>query len=63
MECERLALSPKFNVKRRRWRENTYVFQVGGVLFVSFASEAFLGLKNASNWFVSSAKKIAVSIM
>ena len=28
-ECERLALSPNFNVKRHRWRENSYAFQVG----------------------------------
>ena len=47
-ECEWLALSPKFNVKRHRWHENSSVFHVGGVLFVAFVSEAFFGLKNAS---------------
>ena len=29
-----------------RWCENSYVFQVGGVLFVAFVSEAFFGLRN-----------------
>ena len=29
-----------------QWREKSYGFQVGGVLFVAFVSEAFFGLKN-----------------
>ena len=41
-------MSPKSNVKQRRWRENSYVFQVGGVIFVAFVAEAFVGLKNAT---------------
>ena len=48
---------PKFSVKQHRWRENSYVFQVGGVLFEAFVSEAFFGLKTASNWFVLCTKK------
>ena len=32
-----------------RWRENSYVFQVGRVLCLAFVSEAFFGLVNASN--------------
>ena len=39
-----------------------YVFQVGGVLFAAFVSEAVFGLRNASNWSVSSPKKIAVNV-
>ena len=39
-----LALSPNFNVKQHRWRENSYDFQVGGVLFVAF------GLRRFSGW-------------
>ena len=29
-ECEWLTLSPKFIVKQHRWREKSYVFDVGG---------------------------------
>ena len=58
-ECEWLALSPKFNFKRHRWRD---AFRVGGVLFVVFVSATFFGSKNASQWFVSSTKKIAVNV-
>ena len=57
-----VGISPSFNVIQRRWRDNSYVFQVGGVLFVVLVSEAFSGLKNASNWSVSSTKKIAVNV-
>ena len=51
-EYEWLALSPKFNVKQCRWRENSYVFQVDpdrGVIFIAFVTETFFGFKNASN--------------
>ena len=43
-------MPPKFNVKHHRWRENSYVFQVGEVLFVVFVSEALFGLKNTSKF-------------
>ena len=39
-----VALSPKFKVKQHRWRDNSHVFRVGGVLFVAFVSEVFLGV-------------------
>ena len=42
-----VCIVPNFNVQHR-WRDNSYGFQVGGVLFVAFVSEAFFGLKKAS---------------
>ena len=41
---------------------NSYVFQAGGVFFVGFVSEAFFGLKKASNWIVIRTKNIAVNV-
>ena len=41
------SLSPKFSVHQHRWRENSYIFQVGGVLLYRSSFEAFFGLKNA----------------
>ena len=59
-------MSPQFNAKQHRWRENSYDFQVepidGGVIFIAFVSETFFGLKNASNWSGRSTKKIAVNV-
>ena len=36
-------------VQRSPWLENSYNFQVGGVLFVAFVPELFVGLKNTLN--------------
>ena len=45
-ECERLTLPLHCYSKEHRWRENSYVFQVG--VFVVLVCESFFGLKNAS---------------
>ena len=37
-------------------------FSSWSVIFAVFVSEAFFGLKKASNWSVSSPKKIAVNV-
>ena len=39
------SLSPKFSVNQHRRRENSYVFQVGGVLLYRSSFEAFLEVK------------------
>ena len=44
----RCRRSSALNTIDRR-RDSSYVFQFGGVLLVAFVSEAFSGLKNASN--------------
>ena len=44
-------------VQRSPWLENSYNFQVGGVLFVAFVPELFVGLKNTLNWSVSRTQK------
>ena len=56
--CRQSSTLNKTSVARELVR-----FQVGGVLFVAFVPEAFFGLKNASNWFVSRTKKIAVNVI
>ena len=38
-----VGIAAEFNVTLHRWREDSYVFQVGGMLFVAFVSEAFSG--------------------
>ena len=62
-ECEWLALSPNINVKQHhRWRENSYVFQVGGVLFIAFGLIGLWGVFRGEEcvqviWFVTRTKK------
>ena len=44
-----VGIVSEFNIKLHRWRENSFFLNVGGVLYVAFVFEAFLGWNDASN--------------